>query len=115
MNRRRYEKFCAGQSLLDYVLLIGIVSMVLFSMNNLIRRSIQAVVKGAADHIGNQEEAEQDFEGRGGYLVSSFTDSRSSSSKSTDDYSSTVFTFSNGTTDTVTNSLTNLGLVEGTD
>lgn len=104
-----------AQTLLDYILLLGIVSTVLFAMNTSIRRSIQAVVKGAADHIGRQEESDQDFEGRSGFLVESVTDARTTRNRQTSDFLGALDYNVDETTTIKTNSLTNLGVVERAD
>ncbi|MCX5704000.1 MAG: hypothetical protein NT066_05895 [Candidatus Omnitrophica bacterium] len=50
------NKSRAAQSILEYTLIISIVAVALFAMQLYFRRGIQAVVKLAADDIGNQQE-----------------------------------------------------------
>ena len=49
-----------GQSLLEYTILIGIVTISLFYMGTGIKRGLQSLVKVSADQIGNQQNADQD-------------------------------------------------------
>lgn len=48
-----------GQSLTEYVILIGIVSAAFLAMNVYMKRGIQGVIKVASDEIGRQEDAEE--------------------------------------------------------
>ncbi len=61
-NRSRKILLTCGQSIMEYVLLIGIIITVLFAMQTYMRRGIQAVIQVAADQIGLQEDAETDPE-----------------------------------------------------
>ena len=57
MKRKRY-KLRKAQTFAEYVLLLGIVSAIYVAMTPLLRRGIQAMVKGVADQIGNQVNAD---------------------------------------------------------
>ena len=64
-----------GQSILEYTMIIGILTVVLFYMGTGIKRGVQSIVKVTADQVGNQQEADQDFNNpQLGYMVS--TDSQ---------------------------------------
>jgi len=52
------KKRLTGQSILEYVVILGIVAIALAAMSLYFRRGIQSVVKIAADEAGNQEDAE---------------------------------------------------------
>ena len=64
-----------GQTVLEYVLLLGIVTLVLVYMGTDFRRGIQSVVKVTADQLGNQANADQDVrvDGRSSVLTNSYT------------------------------------------
>lgn len=47
--------------MVEYVIVIGIVMIVIFAMSIIIKQQTQALVKGVADQIGHQEDAEQNF------------------------------------------------------
>lgn len=49
-----------GESITEYVVLIGMVTMALIGMQVYLKRGIQGVVKYAADELGRQEDAEID-------------------------------------------------------
>lgn len=72
-----------GQSLLEHIMLASIVIGALVVMSVFIRRGIQAAVKVAADQIGRQNEAEFREDATSGYLVNSYTSTRSRSTKTT--------------------------------
>ncbi len=71
-------KTLRAQILAEYVILITIISLAIVTMLPMIKRSAQKMTKLAADQIGNQTNADQDFNSTQGYLVSSRTDTYSS-------------------------------------
>jgi hypothetical protein len=70
-----------AQSTLEYIILIGIVSVTLYYMGTAIKRGAQGMVKVTADQIGSQKDAEQSFDSKTGFLVESISNMQSSSSK----------------------------------
>jgi len=90
MNRK-------AQSLLEYIFLIGIVTMVFFAMSTFIKRGLQGVIKVTADQIGNQQDseqkiisgrpelvnAEQKIDPKAGHLVEAYTATQSNIGKTT--------------------------------
>src|ERR1017187_9584031 len=61
-----------GQTMLEYTILVGIVTVVLYYMGTQIKRGMQSLVKVTADQIGNQENSDQDFtDYQQGYLIGS--------------------------------------------
>jgi len=68
-NCRRNQK---AQIFLEYLLVIGAVVMIMFAMSMLIKRGTQGMIKVVADQIGDQINAEQNFDD-GGFLESSYT------------------------------------------
>lgn len=96
-----------GQIFLEYVIVIGLVVLVMFAMNTLIKRGTQGMIKVVADQIGNQAEADQRFDK--GFLVSSYTSSRTTSIKrKTEFIGNTIFVFGDSTM-TNTDVLINMG------
>lgn len=66
-----------AQSLIEYTVLIGIVTVVLFAMFNAVKRGIQSVIKVTADQVGNQQRADQIVTRQdSGYLVESYSATR---------------------------------------
>ncbi len=53
-----------AQSISEYVILIGIVALALIGMQVYMRRGIQAVVKTAADQIGDQKKGGTEYDYR---------------------------------------------------
>jgi predicted PurR-regulated permease PerM len=50
-----------GQSILEYIIIVGIVTVVLYYMGTGIKRGVQSLVKVTADQVGNQQNSDQDF------------------------------------------------------
>jgi hypothetical protein len=50
---KRSSRF--GQSLIDYVFILGTVAVVFIAMNQYMRRGIQGVMRAASDELGSQE------------------------------------------------------------
>jgi len=50
-----------GQTILEYTIIVGIVTVVLFYMGTGIKRGVQSLVKVTADQVGNQQNSDQDF------------------------------------------------------
>ena len=57
-----------AQTISEYVILITIVVAFMVSMFTYVKRGTQGLIRAAADQIGSQANAEQDFTSRGGYL-----------------------------------------------
>src|ERR1700722_2572754 len=63
-----------GQTILEYTMIVGIVTVVLYYMGTSIKRGVQSLVKVTADQVGSQKNADQDFnDSQEGYLTSSNT------------------------------------------
>jgi hypothetical protein len=67
---------------LEYVLLVGIITIVLFTMMQQVKRGTQSVIKVMADEIMNQQEADQSFDNRQGFLEAANTTIRMNGQKS---------------------------------
>ena len=115
-----------AQTLLEYLILIGIVTVVLFAMYHAVKRGIQSVIKISADQIGNQQRADQREPNISnaaivpgpndqqpvavsGYLVESFSATRGSNQKEVQERFGDVGYFYSESVSTNSNSLTNLG------
>ena len=101
---------CQAQSLLEYVMVVGIISMVLFAMAPLLREGVQSIIKVTADQFADQQDADQAQSNRRGYLVNSFTNvSPSSTSKTITDVVGDITYTYNDNVSIYSNSYTNLG------
>ena len=59
-----------GQTILEYTIIVGIVAVVLSYMGVTIKRGLQSLVKVTADQVGNQQNADQDFnDAMQGYML----------------------------------------------
>jgi Flp pilus assembly pilin Flp len=50
-----------GQSILEYTIIVGIVTLALVYMGTSIKRGVQSLLKVTADQVGNQQNSDQDF------------------------------------------------------
>lgn len=88
----------AAQTLLEYVMLVGIIVLVMTAMAPYLRRSLQSLIKTTADQLANQQEADQFNAGRLvetaggqlGFLVNSMAASRLTSQRDTSEVLGTV-------------------------
>ena len=65
-----------GQTVIEYILLVGIVTLALVLMGTDIKRGVQSTVKVMADQIGAQVNADQDMGPEDSYLASSLGNAR---------------------------------------
>ena len=71
-----------GQSILEYTIIVGIVTVVLYYMGTGIKRGVQSLIKVTADQVGNQQNADQDFNDvQQGYMISSFSNTQEINNK----------------------------------
>jgi len=111
-----------GQTILEYTIIVGIVTVVLFYMGTAVKRGVQSLVKVTADQVGNQQEADQDFNDvQEGYMNASNTVTEDSKNKEITETGyipvspGPVYVTSiseNEVTDTETNTITNGGFTQ---
>ena len=71
-----------GQSVLEYLVLLGLVAVVLSYVGVGIKRGVQSLVKVTADQVGNQQNADQDFnDEQTGYMIGSNTVTQETTNK----------------------------------
>jgi Flp pilus assembly pilin Flp len=107
---------------LEYTIIVGIVTVVLFYMGTGIKRGLQSLVKITADQVGNQQNADQDFDDiQTGYMKESDTNMQESKNKQVTETGYTqitgvpVYTTNmnvNEYSETVTNTITNGGFTQ---
>jgi len=105
MLRQHYDRGQKAQIFLEYVMVIGAVVLAMLSMNILIKRGTQGMIKVVADQMGNQAAADQQF--NSGFLVSQYTTSGSTITKVKGEFiGNTTYTYGdvvNINTDTIIN------------
>src|SRR5208283_1803162 len=63
-----------GQTILEYTMIVSILTVVLFYMGTSIKRGVQSLVKVTADQVGSQQNSDQDFnDAQSGYMIRSNT------------------------------------------
>lgn len=80
MLRLHYRKNQKAQIFLEYVIVIGVVTLIIIAMSAMIKRGTQGMIKVVADQIGNQINAEQQFD-EDSFLESAYTSTRTSIGK----------------------------------
>src|SRR5476651_274506 len=71
-----------GQSILEYTIIVGIITVGLYYMGTGIKRGVQSLVKVTADQVGNQQNSDQDFnDTQQGYMETSNTLTQESNNK----------------------------------
>lgn len=108
-----------GQTVLEYTIIVGIVTVVLFYMGTGIKRGVQSLVKVTADQVGNQQNSDQDFnDTRQGYMQGSNSTDQEAKNKQTAELGYVPASGNaveitniayNESTDTITNTITNGG------
>jgi archaellum component FlaF (FlaF/FlaG flagellin family) len=110
-----------GQSVLEYVLLIGIITVALFASMQMVKRATQSIVKVTADELGAQRQADQFTilangdsvpSNRQGYLDTSNTMMFSENEKRIRERIGVVNYIYNDAQMVVTDTLTNMGFTE---
>ena len=112
-----------GQSILEYAIIIGIVTVVLYFIGTGIRRGVQSLVKVAADQVGNQQSSDQDFnDTKQGYMQASNSVTQEAKNKQVTAIGyipvsgNAVYVTNisvNESADTQTNTITNGGFTQG--
>lgn len=97
-----------GQSIIEYILLVGIVTLVLIYMGTDFKRGIQSVVKVTADQMGTQVNSDQDFNSASGFLSSSVTNTWTGHGQSVNEVTGNVTTEGEDYTQMLTNTVTNI-------
>jgi Flp pilus assembly pilin Flp len=117
--KKKKIKSLHGQSVLEYVLLVGIVTVVLVAMMQQVKRGAQSLVKGVADEIGNQQNSDQfklwpngEIDNRVGYLDSSNMTTSSANTKSVRERIGVINYNTDENQFTTTNTFTNMGFIE---
>lgn len=102
-----------GQNLLEYTIIIGIVTTVLIAMSTYIQRGTQGMIRVVADQVGLQQDSEQHFNSEtSGYLVRADSEFRAAVSKETRD-SIGVFNYVyDDSTAVSSNQIVDLGFLE---
>ena len=108
MRNKNKRKRIQGQSLLEYVSLVGIAVIVLITMSTFMRRGIQGMVRTVSDQIGDQQGAEQRFDDTG-HLINAVTVTRSTIDKQTRERVGVVNYIFSDSTQTQTTTFLNAG------
>ena len=110
--KTRTKNTSPGQIFLEYILVVGAVVLVMFATSTLIKRGAQGMIKVVADQIGDQANADQQFDDRG-FLESAYTTTRTNTSKIKTEFPGdpTTYTYKD-VTNIASEMVTNLGFTE---
>lgn len=106
------KKNTIAQGMLEYILLVGIVVVALISMTQAVKRGTQSIIKTAADELALQENADQKFDNRTGYLDSQNATIAEDKEKQVVDRVGVITYVQDETSFVNTESLTNMGFTE---
>ena len=96
-----------GQTVTEYLLLIGIVVVAVSFMGTDFKRGIQSILKITADQLGNQAQADQDFEQqKSGLMRSALTNTQSTQARRVNEYHGVINLATTDTTQTNSTSIT---------
>ena len=70
-----------AQSMLEYMILLGVVTIVLVALGPMFKRGIQAVVRLVADQLQTQANAEQKVTPISGYMIDQYSSSNTKNEK----------------------------------
>ena len=98
-----------AQSIGEYVLVVMIVVTAAMAMFPMVKRGTQSLLKVGADQIGSQGGAEQNFSAESGYTENLTTNTQGSSQSDVTELGGTFDTRSFDESNTITNTLTNMG------
>lgn len=102
-----------AQSILEYSLIVGIVTIIFFNMGTFLKRGTQGMIKTVADQIGDQRNADQRFVLEDGFLRNSFVETDAAIEKSLGDDTGVVTTYYNDRTHSQTQTESGLGFQGG--
>lgn len=97
-----------GQTFVEYTVILGVVTVVLFAMSPMVKRALQGLIKVVADQVGVQQNSDQPFD-ESGHLESSYTVTRAVQDKATQDLLGITNYIYADATYTNTRALINLG------
>ena len=110
LNQMRSNDFPSrAQSMLEYLILIGVVTVVLVALGPLFKRGIQAVVRLTADQLQTQANAEQKVTPTSGYLIYQYSTSQADNLKEKLEFLGDTIYNTNSQETVESNSLANLG------
>ena len=101
-----------AQSITEYILLVGIITLALFTMMQTVKRGTQSMIKTAADQIGVQSNSDQSFSREQGYLNFQNTVTSSDRQKQVIDHVGVMNYILNESETTLMHSQTNMGFTE---
>ncbi|MBI4308986.1 MAG: hypothetical protein HY591_01500 [Candidatus Omnitrophica bacterium] len=97
-----------GQTIVEYILIIGIAITVLYAMGPAFKRGVQSVIKATSDQLATQKDADQDF-ASGSFLASSNTQTQTNSQRNTRELLGATGTTVDEMARTTGNMLTDMG------
>ena len=65
LQKGRGKKSSEGQVFLEYTMILGVIVLIVFAMNPMIKRGIQGMIKVVADQVGIQGNSDQRFDESG--------------------------------------------------
>lgn len=104
------NNFRRGQSLIEYVIIVGVAATAVYVMAPTLKRGTQRLIKATADQLGAQEDAEQDSSAAAGHMDNQISSTSVSVSRNAVDLSAGINYFSDEITRSSTETSTNGGI-----
>ena len=96
-----------GQTIVEYIVMIGIVAAVLYTMGPTFKRGVQSLIKGTADQLAAQNTSDQDFSYGSSHLDNSFSSTITNNQRKAQELIYTSSVQVDERADTYSNSITN--------
>ena len=97
-----------GQTIIEYIITIGIVITALYAMGPALKRGSQSLIRATSDQLATQQNAEQEFTDSS-YLAVSRSQTQINNQRAMREASYTTTTSVNESTSTKTQTLTDMG------
>lgn len=98
-----------GQSIVEYIMVLGIIVIVLYAMAPTFKRGVQGIIKATADQISVQQNSDQSFGPSDSYINYSSTLTDTNNRRSVYERAGLTNTVYDESTGTATNVMTNMG------
>jgi hypothetical protein len=99
-----------GQSLVEYIIIVGVVMTAVYFMAPSFKRGTQSIIKATADQLAAQENSEQDYSAGSSHLDTSNSMVSMGSNKEIYETAAGTQTIVSETSQTFTNTVTNAGI-----
>lgn len=98
-----------GQSIIEYIIILGVIIVALYAMGPYLKRGVQSVIKGTADQLAFQKNSDQDFSPDSSHMESSASMTNAQNQRTVEGLNGRTSTTVNESTNTITETTTSMG------